>query len=693
MFVHVCLSRSHCQIVPKSLILVTMKWLPVLFLLALMTGLVPARADGIDDHYVRIYNTIQEADQMESNGQTTQALARYVEAQTALQQFQRVYPEWNVKVVNFRLGYVATKIAALSNKAPATAPTNQPAPPARTPTAPAVTAQRPPPSEADNQIDALRGQVRQLQADKILLEAKLKESLSAQPAAVDPREVARAQDKIRSLQKENELLKVDLDQVKSRPAADGKAMLQAQRALVEANRELALQTERAKALETEKLELQNKLNSLATGPRKAAAAENTRKALEDANRQLAQQKELATRLAAEKETLLVRLKVLASGNDAGEALRAENEILKKELADLRAAGTKPDKAAESIRQLAQAQAQIATLQSDKELLRMEKLALENRVRKLSAAASTAPQGSPPAVASTVLPSASRAQDAARIKELEGERDELQKRLAAANKELYGRKGQASASRVLEMENQMAVLRTRLEVFEARQVPYTSEELALFQKPDTKLADAHAGKKGLSELPAGSATLVADAQRLFASRQYDRAAEKYMQILHQDEKNVPTLANLAAIEMAGNHLDEADKHIQQAVALAPDDAYSLGILGQVKFRQEKYDEALDALGKAAKLDPENATIQNLLGLTLSEKGQRGPAETALRKAIQLQPGYGDAHANLAVVYITQHPPLVELARWHYQKALAAGNRPNAFLEKMLNAPKTADARNN
>ena len=179
--------------------------------------------------------------------------------------------------------------------------------------------------------------------------------------------------------------------------------------------------------------------------------------------------------------------------------------------------------------------------------------------------------------------------------------------------------------------------------------------------------------------------------LFSSRQYDRAAEKYMQILHQDEKNVPTLANLAAIEMAGNHLEEADKHIQQAVALAPDDAYSLGILGQIKFRQEKYDEALDALSKAARLDPENATFQNLLGLTLSEKGQRGPAETALRKAIQLQPGYGDAHANLAVVYITQHPPLVELARWHYQKALAAGNRPNAFLEKMLNAPKTADAR--
>src|SRR5262249_3481315 len=159
--------------------------------------------------------------------------------------------------------------------------------------------------------------------------------------------------------------------------------------------------------------------------------------------------------------------------------------------------------------------------------------LENRVRKLSAAASTAqPQGSPATVASTVLPTPSRAQDAARIKELEGERDELQKRLTAANKELYGKKGQAASNHVLEMENQMALSRARLEIFEARQVPYTAEEKTLFQKPETRMAaDPHAGKKALSELPAGSATLVADAQRLFAARQYDRAAEKYTQILH------------------------------------------------------------------------------------------------------------------------------------------------------------------
>jgi len=38
----------------------------------------------------------------------------------------------------------------------------------------------------------------------------------------------------------------------------------------------------------------------------------------------------------------------------------------------------------------------------------------------------------------------------------------------------------------------------------------------------------------------------------------------------------------------------------------------------------------------------------------------------------------------VIYISQVPPLVELARWHYQKALDAGQPHNPNLEQMLDA---------
>ena len=223
------------------------------------------------------------------------------------------------------------------------------------------------------------------------------------------------------------------------------------------------------------------------------------------------------------------------------------------------------------------------------------------------------------------------------------------------------------------------------------MPYTAEELALFKQPAPHLAEANPkAANSLSKAPPpGTVALVAEAQRYFADKRLDKAEEKYLEVLHQDNRNVYTLANLAAIQLELGHLPEAEKHITEAVALAPGDAYSLSILGYLKFKEEKYDDALNALSRAAKAEPENAEIQNYLGLTLSQKGMRGPAETALRKAIQINPAYGSAHNNLAVVYLSQQPPSVELARWHYQKALAAGHPRNPELEKMLQTRSVAE----
>jgi len=598
-----------------------------LVILPLFLAFWGARAEGPDDQYIAIYNLIQEADKLNSGGRSSEALSNYLQAQTALQRFQRGYPDWNSRVVGFRLNYLADKIAALSARAPVpaapvpSAVTSPGQPPSASPGQPVQPAA---PSDWENQLSTLTDQVRQLQADKTVLEAKLKEALSVQPATVDPRELARAEARINDLLKENDLLKVSLDQEKTRPVAtpDTKVLDEARQAVDEANRKLA-------------------------------------------------------ELAGDKESLQTRVAALRVDAETAAALRTENQLLKKQVADLRAAPPAASRSEEEKRQLDQAQAQIAALQSDKEVLRLEKTALADRVKELSAA--------------TAVPAAaSRAADAARIKELERERDDLKRSLAVANRELYSRKGKAAAARLASLEHQLATLRARLQVYEARQVPYTSEELALFQRPEPKLAQParRASRTSVKELPAGTVALVVEAQRHYANREYDKAEEKYLQVLQQDRNNVPTLANLAAIELDLNHLDAAETNIMQAVALAPDDAFSQFVLGRLRFTQEKYDEALDALSRAAKLDPQDAQIQNFLGLALSEKGLRGPAETALRKAVQLDPSYANAHNNLAVIYVTQQPPLVELARWHYRKALAAGLSRNPNLEKMIEAKQAA-----
>jgi len=92
-----------------------------LILTALLLALCPARAEGPDDQYLQIYNLIQQADELNTSGKAALARARYQEAHTALRNFPQGYPDWNPKLVSYRLNYVAQKLAALSEKPPAAA--------------------------------------------------------------------------------------------------------------------------------------------------------------------------------------------------------------------------------------------------------------------------------------------------------------------------------------------------------------------------------------------------------------------------------------------------------------------------------------------------------------------------------------------------------------------------------------------
>ena len=631
-----------------------MKWFSVI--LALVLGLGVARAEGPDDQYLTIYNLIQEADSLNSGGEYARALAKYREAQTALVQFQKGYPDWNSSVVSFRLRYVTAAADALAAKVPVpiVPGTNQPAAaqPAQPSANPAATNPAPP-ADWQNQLSSLGEQVRRLQDDKATLEAKLKEALSAQPGVLDPRQLARAEEKIKDLLKANTLLQVSLEDEKAKAAsgADAQALEQARQALVRAGRDLDEQTRKANALEKEKTALQAKLDSLTPSSYNTAEIQATRTELEQAKRKLDEQTKLASDLAKEKEII-----------------QAENESLRKQVAVVKSA----DQGSASAR----AQAQIADLEKARADLVRENQALQDQLKRASLE-DTAKAGS--------------AKDAQRARKLEKERDDLKKQLQAANKELKSRKSKTAAAHALETEQELAALRARLEVLEARQVPYTAEEAALFRVPESKPVEASpkAAAKASNELSPGTVALYADAKRYYSARQFDKAEDRYRQVLHEDENHVPSLANLAAIEIELNHLTQAESYILKALALAPDDPSCLAILGSLRFRQAKYDAALDALRRAATADPHNAEVQNYLGITLSAKGQRGPAETALRKAIQLEPHYADAHINLAVIYATQKPPLLELARWHYRRGLDAGGKPNPDLEKLL-APATSAA---
>jgi len=574
-----------------------MNRLSALLAALLVAATLSAHAQSPEDQYVRIYNLIQQADALNGNGQFTQALPKYLEAQSALQRMQKLRPEWNPKVVNFRLNYLAEKIEAGAEqpRTPEPSPTPVPLVPAPTPKAEA-------PPEVAPAAAELQSEVARLQAEKAILEAKLKEALATQPAAIDARELSKAQERIQSLLKENELLKTSLE------AEQGKGKTTAG----------------------------------------SGEVEQLKAALAEARRKLAEQPTGTDTSAIEKAALQARVKQLMAATADAEALRAENAILKQQLAEAQtAAGTAT---ADANRRTTETEARVAALQSDFQVLQLEKLALENRLGK--------------SIAASVTAAAAQKAPASSSKELQAKVDQLTKVVTG--------------------------LQARVEVFEAPTIPYTAEELALFAttQPKTAVTDPPTRRTSSRALPAGSAALAAEAQRNFAAKDYAKAEQNYQDILRQDEQNPTALANLATIQMEAGRLDQAEKSIQQALAVEPEDGYNLATLGKLRYQQEKYDEALDALSRAARVMPKNAEIQNYLGVTLSQKGLRGPAETALRKAILLDPNYASAHNNLAVIYATQTPPYIELARWHYQKALAAGHPKNEELEKVFSKKEAA-----
>jgi len=185
-------------------------------------------------------------------------------------------------------------------------------------------------------------------------------------------------------------LKVTLEQARARkaPAANPAEVQRLTQQLAEVNRRLAEQAARADALASDKAALQKELKARGRTAKASAEPEQTRKALDEVNRKLAEQTALARQLTREQETLQTQLRRLRTEADAATALRAENALLKKQLASLQT-GAKSSAAAESSRALKAARARIAALQSDLELLRAENRALQDRVQTLSAAASAA----------------------------------------------------------------------------------------------------------------------------------------------------------------------------------------------------------------------------------------------------------------------------------------------------------------
>lgn len=210
--------------------------------------------------------------------------------------------------------------------------------------------------------------------------------------------------------------------------------------------------------------------------------------------------------------------------------------------------------------------------------------------------------------------------------------------------------------------------------------------------------------GQSDLPEIQGIVLTEEQR---QRQNDReqfvrnllreglAAEKagdpeaavwnYKKILEYDVRNKLALQRLGHLAVQAGRDEEAERYLQRAFYIDPDDGDTLIPLGFVYARRERLDLAVSSLTRATALAPENSQVHRQLGIICVNLGWPEAAENEFRKALDLDGSDGMSAFNLAVLLAADEPPRLEEARQWYHKARDLGTDGDAQLDAFFQYP--------
>ena len=114
-------------------------------------------------------------------------------------------------------------------------------------------------------------------------------------------------------------------------------------------------------------------------------------------------------------------------------------------------------------------------------------------------------------------------------------------------------------------------------------------------------------------------------------------EAQLRKLIQTQPDNPQAYNALGYSLADRNqrLAEADKLVEKASSLAPNDAFIMDSVGWVKYRMGDTTDAIKVLRKAYDIQP-NAEIGAHLGEVLWKSGNQGQARAAFREARKLEP---------------------------------------------------------
>jgi predicted nucleic acid-binding Zn-ribbon protein len=688
--------------------------------------------------FLKAYMTAQQAEKMERDNLLQPALAKLRFAGSLLEQLKKTNGDWQPAIVDYRsrkigeaILRVESKISTQTDLSDATAASTIPEP-----DLPAIGGTRSEPSvelggsQAPPSVDtqaAIRNATRELRARVDALEAELKSSREQIDTA------QREKFEIKGKLQETDAA---LEQARSELAKSSKAEQDVRDQLAAAQKSLAGIQESgnsdqkgALALKGEITQLKKALEAAQAGrtaAEKESAAANMK--LADSNKQVVSATRERDAIARERDDALKQLKAAGDAQARVQALVAENSDLQQRLATAvntvrEISADKPKKAQE-----------LRDVKIEMEKLRDQLVASQKQNQdndktitdlrsQLDEASGT--------LAAVKLNGASSAETTQLVKE-----NQMLRGIVIRERQEEARREQAKKLMLAEFDKlkiKSDVLDQQIHLLAEPITKLSDDELALLKKPIVAISDnnpgtikasltmakpesggsitigpppaaaGQAGEKSSLEsvangggnqigpevqtsfkpgVPNDLMPLAREAKASFDRGKFKDAEKEYQQILAKSPNNLYSLSNLGVVFFRNGKLKAAELTLKKAIALAPKDEFTHTTLGIVYYRQSKFDDALSELTKSLAINPKSATAHNYLGITASQKGWQEAAEKEMLEAIANNPDYADAHFNLAVVYSTSSPPAKELAKRHYEKALALGAAPDPTLDKLL-----------
>ncbi len=175
-------------------------------------------------------------------------------------------------------------------------------------------------------------------------------------------------------------------------------------------------------------------------------------------------------------------------------------------------------------------------------------------------------------------------------------------------------------------------------------------------------------------------LATGAQKAFAAQRYTAAEQLYRTLVDAHPDHLAGLVNLGSILLHRNKHEEAIHYLQRASRLAPGHASSYQLMGTAYYLLDQLDSAASQFRRSLECDPANEDAFFYLANIETLNGAHEKALKYLAAAIKLNPELGDAHYNMARIYI-------DLGRYAdasraYDRAVHHGATPDLDLENHL-----------